>query len=414
MSEYQDYRWSCVNRSLSRADAKQVGQLSSHIDVTAHSAHVDYSYGDFKHDPIKILDSYFDVFTYEANWGSQTVAFRFDIGTVDSETLALFAHGDTLTITRTKCSIIVEASYWDEDSMGSHWIPDDYDEDRFHRIYRDILNGDFRALFLLWLKSSSHCEEDTKIHSAPVPQGLSNRHSEHDEMAEFIGLDPDLIEASAQLTPTLQTVPNLQPDFQSLLNKLPAQRMREILSDLLSGDTESVARSLKKELTSLAPKQAKKPTTHELVPFKEIEKLAADLKEARENKAREEEQRSKDVYLKSLAQYEAKIWRLAESLIREKKTKAYDQAVEFFCGLRELYEHRSKTDLFVEKVTEFIEAFPTLGGMRRRMEDAGHLSTDSPTARKLTSYIERQQTSPTTKRQQFIDDLLAEIADRSL
>ena len=414
MSEYQDYRWSCVNRSLSRADAKQIDQLSSHINVSAAAAQVDYAYGDFKHDPIKVLGSYFDVFTYEANWGSQTVAFRFDAALVDYETIALFSHGDSVTVKRAENSVIVKAAYWEEDFMGSHWIMDEIDDERFHRIYSEMLHGDFRGLFLLWLKSLSQCDPDQRNHSAPIPRGLADCHSEHAGLAEFIWLDPDLIEAAAQLPSTLESAARSHPDLASLLKKLPAPRMRQILSELLSGDAVGIARALKDELTSLAPKNPKKPPTPKLVPFTNIEKLANDLKETRERKAREEEQKSKDAHLKSLALYEPKIWRLVEPLILEKKPKAYDQAVDFLHGLRELYEHRGTTDLFTGKVTDVVKAFPTLVGMRDRMREAGHLSADLPVKRKLGLFIEQNRSSPAAKRQEFIDGLLAEIADRSL
>lgn len=71
MSEYQSYQWDNVGRALSSSELKEFRRLSSHISVTATGARVTYHWGDFKHDPIDVLVRHFDVFTYEANWGSQ-------------------------------------------------------------------------------------------------------------------------------------------------------------------------------------------------------------------------------------------------------------------------------------------------------------------------------------------------------
>ena len=81
MSEYQSYQWECTTRRLTPNQRNKVSGLSSHIQVTACSAHVEYHYSDFKHDPLEILLRYFDVFAYEANWGTQRIALRFDAGT---------------------------------------------------------------------------------------------------------------------------------------------------------------------------------------------------------------------------------------------------------------------------------------------------------------------------------------------
>jgi hypothetical protein len=49
----------------------EVERLSSHMDiVTPTQAIVTYSWGDFKHDPLKVLAEYFDAFLYAANWGT--------------------------------------------------------------------------------------------------------------------------------------------------------------------------------------------------------------------------------------------------------------------------------------------------------------------------------------------------------
>ena len=55
MSEYQRYEFMTSDRPLTRAQLDAVNNLSSHIDASATHAVIEYHWGDFKHDPIKIV-----------------------------------------------------------------------------------------------------------------------------------------------------------------------------------------------------------------------------------------------------------------------------------------------------------------------------------------------------------------------
>lgn len=46
-------------------------------------AWVEYSWGDFKHDPKQVLARYFDAYLYMANWGSRELMFRFPKALLD-------------------------------------------------------------------------------------------------------------------------------------------------------------------------------------------------------------------------------------------------------------------------------------------------------------------------------------------
>lgn len=125
MSEYQCYQWKSVGRSLSPKERGEVSELSSHISVRADSAEVTYHWSDFKHDPVSVLERYFDLFLYEANWVTQRVAFRFDADSVEVEDLFMFAVGEVITVAEKESGALVEA-WFDE-----NWIEpvyDSYDE----------------------------------------------------------------------------------------------------------------------------------------------------------------------------------------------------------------------------------------------------------------------------------------------
>ncbi|MDD5260486.1 MAG: hypothetical protein PHD76_01420 [Methylacidiphilales bacterium] len=111
MSEYQHYEFHVVGRRLSGKARTQVGALSSHITINSSSAWVDYHWGDFKHDPMKVLEKYFDVFVYDCNWGTQQIAFRWDAGSVDFKELKRFAVDEMITVSKKKDSIFLHAAF---------------------------------------------------------------------------------------------------------------------------------------------------------------------------------------------------------------------------------------------------------------------------------------------------------------
>jgi hypothetical protein len=70
MSEFQRYEFMTSDRPLSREQLDAVNRLSSHIEASSTPAQIEYSWGDFKHDPLDVLYRFFDGFLYWANWGA--------------------------------------------------------------------------------------------------------------------------------------------------------------------------------------------------------------------------------------------------------------------------------------------------------------------------------------------------------
>jgi hypothetical protein len=67
MSEYQRYEFMTGDRALTRDQLAEVQRLSSHIEASPGHALIEYHWGDFKHNPMEVLTSYFDGFLYWAN-----------------------------------------------------------------------------------------------------------------------------------------------------------------------------------------------------------------------------------------------------------------------------------------------------------------------------------------------------------
>lgn len=377
MSEYQCYQWKKVGQRLSSKERKEVSNLSSHITVTGSSAEVSYHYGDFKHDPQDVLLGYFDIFLYEADWGEQQVIFRLDSIDVDQELLSLFMVGESLSVTQSEGDVLIEVwldenwidpscSYCDQNEFeGSRYL------DSFAAIYEEIQEGDYRGLFLLWLKC---CELDfEETHVVNLPKGLMKLKEEHQVVAEFVGVDQRLIEQAAKRSQPLPHARKANTSLEKYLSKLSTESRDEYLKRLLLDEANSVQRALRDELKQYV---IGRPLTclGELISFEELADAVEKEAEAKARKTKEEKEKHRLKYLKKLEEHEHEILNRAYELVSEKKTKSYDEAVILLRGLEDLWVTRNDHDHFLITVQGFVKKFPRLTGFQRRLESAGWLT----------------------------------------
>jgi hypothetical protein len=84
MSEYQYYEFRAVDRPLTEDQMAELRSVSSRADITPTSFVNVYNWGDFKGDPYKWMEKYFDAFLYLANWGTRWLMFRISKKLVDA------------------------------------------------------------------------------------------------------------------------------------------------------------------------------------------------------------------------------------------------------------------------------------------------------------------------------------------
>ena len=76
MSEYQYYEFQTVDPPLGEADRKALRALSSRARITTTSFTNHYEWGDFKGDPRQLVERWFDLHLYLANWGTRRLIVR--------------------------------------------------------------------------------------------------------------------------------------------------------------------------------------------------------------------------------------------------------------------------------------------------------------------------------------------------
>ncbi len=77
MSEYQYYEFQAIDRPLSEADRRSLRDLSTRARITSTSFTNSYEWGDFKGDPAELIERWFDLHLYLADWGTRRLMIRF-------------------------------------------------------------------------------------------------------------------------------------------------------------------------------------------------------------------------------------------------------------------------------------------------------------------------------------------------
>jgi hypothetical protein len=390
MSEYQYHEWQTVDRLLTPEEQSAVDGLSSHIEVSSSKAVVTYNWGDFKYDPRQVLLSYFDAYFYLANWGTLRLMFRFPIGMIDDKEIApylteyvgLESHGEYQVL---DIDINPEDSGWQEAQNAG--LSD------FIRLRADLLEGDYRLLYLAWLKEMTVNDEpyddegdedaeddfDEEViedentpgddFEPPVPAGLKKLTPALQNFVRVFGIDPFLVQAAAEASPDRPTPPAV--NFRSLVSALPRSECDDFLTRLAEGDA-ATGLALRKRLNKLLPQQ--KPLKS--AGTRSIQQLIAraeQLEEIEEKLKADQARRQHIAAMKSLAGRENQAWLDVEKMIEEgtKSASVYESATNRLEQLQQLAEFQDTRDIFLSKVLRLAEKFASRTSLIARWKKHG-------------------------------------------
>ena len=91
MSEYQYYEFLAIDRPLRSEEMADLRALSTRAHITPVSFTNEYHWGNFKGDPERLMERYFDVHVYVANWRTAIFMVRLPIETLAKETAEAMA-----------------------------------------------------------------------------------------------------------------------------------------------------------------------------------------------------------------------------------------------------------------------------------------------------------------------------------
>ncbi|MBX2999369.1 MAG: hypothetical protein KF893_12715 [Caldilineaceae bacterium] len=355
MSEYQYYAWQSMDRPLTADERKQVDRLSSHMTVTASGAWVEYHWSNFKHDPIQVLADYFDVFFYFANWGSKRLAFRFPKALLDAQAIQPYLVDTYATLESFGDYYVLDFDLSEEEppeeSMeAGDWIG------VFTSLRADILRGDYRALYLVWLRAvelyyPDEIGEDEP--EPPLPPGLQKLTAPLQAMVEFFGIDKTLLAVAAEASPDPEEEASI--DWAAAIAQLPHGERDSFLLRLAQNEPHLsliFQRHLQTMISTPQPQRMpSQRTVDDLLALQE-ERVEAERKR-KDEAARQRRQQE----LADLERRQPQIWAEIEELIGLAKADAYDRATNHLTKLRDLAQQRGDLTTFQARVNTLAERY---------------------------------------------------------
>jgi hypothetical protein len=342
MSEYQYDEFQAIDRPLSEADRRALRDISTRARITSTSFTNTYEWGDLKADPARLVERYFDLFLYVANWGSHRFALRLPKRLVDKGTLdAFLGEVDCADVRVTDAHVILdigrqEVSSDDRDD-GSGWMA------ALTPLRADILAGDLRMVYLLWLTA---VQEDVFEDDEPEPlPGIGPLTAPLEAFAEFFGIDPDLVHAAAERAAA--ALPGDAPSaaVRKVIVGLTEAERTNWLCRLFDGDVH-VGAELRARLRADLARGAAAPkliarTVGELraraTAIRQARLAAAAAKQAAARKLAEKAAKAaRQAKLTAMARRGEGAWRDVDTEIDRRSATGYDNAAELLRDLRDV------------------------------------------------------------------------------
>jgi hypothetical protein len=393
MSEYQYYEWQTVDRLLTAKEQAEVNELSSHIMVSSSKAVVTYNWSSFRHDPQQVLLRYFDAHFYYANWGSLNLMFKFPKGTLNRTDALLYCDNGFVQFKEVGDYQVLEISLSSDDG-DSYMEESESTLSDFIALRADLIDGDYRLLYLAWLMSGTLSEnpdldyededddedydeddgeeeeedviEKETLAPPPVPAGLKKLTPALQNFVDAFGVNAFLVQAAAESSPDLRETP--VADYPAAIAQLPRQECNEYLARLAEGDP-GVRAALRKRLKAFFPhadaRKAEARSLQDLVDRSrqlEIEEKQRRVREARRKHVAE---------MQSLAQREPRVWQQVEELLAngQRIASVYDEVTQHLEKLEQLADFQGTRDIFIARVRDLAVRYaarPALMGRWRK------------------------------------------------
>ncbi|MEV5888642.1 hypothetical protein [Nonomuraea fuscirosea] len=386
MSEYQYYEFLAIDRPLTGRQQAEVRALSTRAQITATSFTNEYHWGDFRGDPSRMVERYYDAHLYLANWGTHRVMLRLPKAVLDPEQAERYCVGEQVSAWTSGEHLILdftseaEEEFWEDDVERSL--------SAIAGIRAELAAGDLRPLYLAWLSAYGTWErdedafdyEEEDVLEPPVPPGLGSLSAPQRALADFLRLDDDLLAAAAEASPPVRPAQHDRKALAAWIGALPAKRKNALLLRVVEDDGAKVRWELLREFDGGSTAQEAETETERTVA--ELLDSAATRRHAREHqkaarraeeqeRREQERRREQELHLNRLAQDLEAAWDRVEASIGTKKPREYDQAVQLLRDLRILAIRDEHAGVFAQRLAHLRERHQGKPSLMKRLNDAG-------------------------------------------
>jgi hypothetical protein len=371
MSEYSLHEFRTINRTLSRAEQAEIDTWSSRSKATSTGAKFVYNYGSFKHDPEKCLLSYFDIMLHYTNYGCSRVMFRFPKNVVDFKALRLYEYDieddyeRSIKIRQKGEYVVVDIEENCEEGYDS-WLDCEDTLDSITPLWTDIVNGDYRCLYLAWVHFTQLALEyevlEEDLEEPPVPAGLQNLTTALDDFTVFWGIQDDLIAAASKASPVQKVI---EIDVKKAISLLTDDEKSTFLLKLVQDELQVKTLLIKRlEILSGAtppPYQNAKRGIHT------IAELQTEERQLRTKIERDQAELKRRTELEIMVKKEPKMWAEVYQNLDLKIGSSYDNAVKLLVNLKDLADFQGKNKDFKAKMDEIIINYGKSTALKNRL-----------------------------------------------
>ena len=336
MSEYQYYEFAAVDRPLGARDLDTLRRLSTRAHITPTSFVNTYEWGSFKGDPRRLVERYFDAFLYLANWGTRELIVRLPARLIDPEIAQRYCSGDAVSAWHTGDHVIVAAV--SEDEEGDFEWGGEGVLASILPVRAELLAGDLRALYLLWLLSVQVGEVSGDAVEPPVPASLNALTGSQTAMVEFLRIDRDLVDVAAAGSPPVHEV---RVDVARWVAGLSGAERDALLVRLLEGEdpllrAATVRRAGRGRRDGVGVRTAAELLDQAAVRRERRTQAERDRRAAQSAESARRAEAARRDRLAALAAEGDGAWARVAARIAEKKPSGYDVAVDLLVDLREV------------------------------------------------------------------------------
>lgn len=252
MSEYQYYEFLAIDRPLDERQQAEVRELSTRARITATSFTNEYHWGNFRGDPRKMMERYYDAHLYITNWGTHQVMLRLPRALLGLKTAEQFCIDPHVCAWVSGKNLILDLA--SEDESGD-WI--EGAEDSLSAIAgarAELAAGDLRPLYLAWLAAWGTWERDEDAfdydeedeREPPVPAGLGALTAPQRALADFLRLDADLLTIAARASPPMSETKDDPRELARWIKDLPTSDKDRLLHQVAQGNGAQVHLELRR------------------------------------------------------------------------------------------------------------------------------------------------------------------------
>lgn len=379
MSEYEYHEFLAIDRPLTTDEIESLRPLSSRARITPTSFSVDYAYSSFRGDPVELVRDHFDIYVCLVSYGARRLTMGLPREAVRTDVLDHYCDEEFVSWSGDDERIVLDASFHGENL--SSWVEGEGWIGSLSGLRDELLRGDERVLYLLWLAGIGTGLREFEEVEPPVPPGLGELSAAQSALASFLNIEASILAAAADSSPPLSSTPGEDSEFHAWLKTLDVDEKDALLSRVVRGEHAAVVARLRRRFRdqtghhsprSAAPRRDVEAICEAAVVHRaEAARLRMEEEERRRQERAARELAAQKRRVTALARRGPAVWNEVQELVSTTDQRSYDSAVRLLGDLRMLHDQQDARAEFEARLARIRREQSRKSSLIRRLDEAG-------------------------------------------